>query len=240
VNCGILADHLGNDGEAVEDWQRAIDVDPGQSRAQLYLAQLLEQQGQPQAAARHYRTYLQLAAAHPAEHRDDTKSLLALHIKVADADAAGNRAGDARSEYLSAIRLARHMDDAALESLALAHLAELQEKSGEPSDAAQSYQRALALDAALADPRSAAADWLNYGQFLRRHGQPEELVFACVLHAQELLGAIPGDELSAVAQARAESEARLGRTAVAKIRASQNIALQAAISLPPEAFSARN
>jgi Tfp pilus assembly protein PilF len=240
VNCGILADQLGNDGEAVEDWQRAIDVDPGQSRAQLYLAQLLEQQGQPQAAARHYRTYLQLAAAHPAEHRDDTKSLLALHIKVADADAAGNRAGDARSEYLSAIRLARHMDDAALESLALAHLAELQEKSGEPSDAAQSYQRALALDAALADPRSAAADWLNYGQFLRRHGQPEELVFACVLHAQELLGAIPGDELSAVAQARAESEARLGRTAVAKIRASQNIALQAAISLPPEAFSARN
>ncbi|MGA2812791.1 MAG: tetratricopeptide repeat protein [Candidatus Acidiferrum sp.] len=237
VNSGILAHQLGNDGEAVDDWQRAIDVDAAQSRAQLYLAELLEQQGQVQAAARHYRAYLQLAAAVPAENRDGTKSRLALYIKVADADATGNRAEDAQREYRAAIHMAEQSGDAELESLALAHLAELQDKSVETGDAAESYQHALALDASLADARSAAADWLNYGQFLRRHGQPEEFVFACLLHAQELLGGIPGEELSAVAQERAKSEERLGRGGAARIRANEAGELQKASSLPAAAFS---
>jgi Tfp pilus assembly protein PilF len=240
VNSGILAHQLGNDGEAADDWERAIDVDAAQSHAQLYLAELLEQQGQPQAAARHYRAYLQLAAAVPQEDRDGTKSRLALYIKVADADATGNRAEDAQREYLAAIHMAQQSGDGELQSLALVHLAELQEQSAETGDAAQSYQHALALDASLADPRSAAADWLNYGQFLRRHGQPEELVFACMLHAQEVLSTVPGDELSAVAQARAESEERLGHSAAAKIRATLDAVLQKASSLPLAAFSALN
>jgi tetratricopeptide (TPR) repeat protein len=237
VNGGILAQQLGRDGEAADDWQRAIDVDPAQSRAQLYLAQLLEQQGQPQAAARHYRAYLQLAADQPEEGSEAAKSRLALYIKVADADAAGNRPEDAQREYLAAIQRAQQSGDGSLESLALAHFAELQEKLNLPDDAAHSYQRALALDASLADSRSAAADWLNYAQFLRRRGQPEELVFACLLHAQELLSAIPGEELSAVAQARADSEARLGPAAAAKIRATEAVALQKSLSVPPKTLS---
>jgi hypothetical protein len=78
---------------------------------------------------------------------------------------------------------------------------------------------------------------LNYAQFLRRRGQPEELVFACLLHAQELLSAIPGEELSAVAQARADSEARLGPAAAAKIRATEAVALQKSLSVPPKTLS---
>jgi tetratricopeptide (TPR) repeat protein len=35
VDCGMLAHRLGHDGEAVDNWQRAIDVDPAQSNAQL-------------------------------------------------------------------------------------------------------------------------------------------------------------------------------------------------------------
>jgi len=232
VNCGILAHQLGNDGEAVDDWQRAIDADAAQSHAQLYLAELLEQQGEVQAAARHYRAYLQLTAAQPEENRESTKTRLALYLKVADADAAGNRPQDAQSEYLAAIHMAQQSGDGELQSLALVHLAELQEKSGTPGAAAQSYRQALALDASLADPRSAAADWLNYGQFLRRHGQPEELVFACLLHAQDLLSTTPGDELSAVAQARGESEERLGRAVATKIRSDINLELQKVLSLP--------
>ena len=237
VNGGILARQLGLDQEAADDWQRAIAVDAAQSHAQLYLAELLEQQGQQQAAARHYRAYLELAAAHPEDNPENSKTRLALYIKVADADATGNRADDAQREYLAASRMAEQAGDGELQSLALVHLAELQEKSGATSDAAQSYQHSLALDASLADPRSAAVDWLNYGNFLRRHGQPEELVFACLLHAQELLSAIPGDELAAVAQARTESEARLGRAAAVKVRASENDALRRALSLDPAALS---
>jgi Tfp pilus assembly protein PilF len=230
VNTGILAHQLGHDGEAADVWQRAIAVDAAQSHAQLYLAQLLELQGEAQAAARHYRAYLQLVADQPDRTRDDTKSLLALYIKVADADASGNRLEDATREYRAAIQMSVQSGDGSLESLALAHLAELQEKSAQPGDAAHSYQQALTLDATLADPRSAAVDWVNYGQFLRRQGQPEELVFACLLHAQQLLSTIPGDELLAVSQARAESEKRVGAAAAAKIRSNLNSELQSALS----------
>ncbi len=238
VNGGILAHQLGNDGEAADDWQRAIDVDATQLPAQLYLAQLLEQQGQPQSAARHYRAYLQLAATQPTDTRESTKSLLPLYIKVADADATGHRPEDAQREYQVAIRMAQQSGETALQSLALAHLADAQEKSGQSAAAANSYQSALALDASLADPRSSAVDWLNYGQFLRRHGQSEEFVFVCLLHAQQLLSTTPGDELSAVAQAREESEARLGRSGAAEIRAAPDATLRKALSLSPGTASA--
>ncbi len=239
VNTGLLAHQLGHDAEAADDWQRAVTADPQQSRAHLYLAEFFDQQQQPQAAARHYRAYLQLLAAQqssrtsplgPSELRSDVSSQLAIQIKIADADAAGNRAKEAQEEYLAAAQQAQGSGDPALESLALVHLADLQEKNGQPGDAAQSYQRALVLDASLTDPRSAATDWLNYGQFLRRQGQPEELIFACFLHAEELLAATPGDVRAAVTQARSASEVRLGRSSAARIRSALNVELQKALA----------
>jgi tetratricopeptide (TPR) repeat protein len=248
VNSGLLAHQLGQDSEAVDDWQRAVTVDPQQSRAHLYLAEFFDQQGQTQAAARHYRAYLQLAAqpspasspgtslADSGEHLNDGQSQLPIQIKIADADAAGNRVKEAQEEYFVVLQQSQISGDAPLQSLALVHLAELQEKEGQPGEAAKSYQRALALDASLADPRSAAADWLNYGQFLRRHGQPEDLVFACLLRAEELLTTTPGDVLAAVTQARSASETRLGSAAATKIRSNLNPQLQKALSLPTAAF----
>jgi len=38
VNFGLLAARLGHSDEAIESWERAIDVDPSQQNAQLYLA----------------------------------------------------------------------------------------------------------------------------------------------------------------------------------------------------------
>lgn len=101
-----------------------------------------------------------------------------------------------------------------MQSLALVHLADLQERQADSAGAAQSYQHALQLDAGLADPRSAASDWFNYAQFLRKQKQPERYVFACLLHAESNLQNTPGDELTVVIQARKESEARLGKESV--------------------------
>jgi Tfp pilus assembly protein PilF len=136
-------------------------------------------------------------------------------IKVADADAAVNHAAEAMQGYRAAVQFAEKSGDKTLESLALVHLAELQENQGDPAAAAQSYQRALTLDASLSDPRSAASDWVNYGQFLRHQGKPERFVYACFLRAEELLRTSPATELSVVTNARAEAEARLGREAAA-------------------------
>jgi Tfp pilus assembly protein PilF len=215
VNYGMLAHRLGHDGEAVDNWQRAVDVDPAQFNAQLYLAQILDQQGELQAAARHYRSYLEIIAARQQKNPADVGPVLAAFIKVADADAAIHHWSGASKGYIAAAAFADQAGEQALESLALVHLADLQEKQSDFHASAQSYQRALQLDARLSDARSAASDWFNYAQFLHKQQQPERYVFACLVHAENVLQSAPGDELTVIAQARKESEARLGRRAAA-------------------------
>jgi tetratricopeptide (TPR) repeat protein len=224
VNLGLLEQRQGHAEEAIDSWQHAIEVDPGQTNAQIYLAQALEARGEPQAAARHYRAYLQLVAAHRDEHRDEAATVIAALIKVADADAASSQQADALKGYNAAIQFAETANAKQLVTLALVHLADLQEKRENIEAAATAYQQALAIDASLSDPLSAASDWFNYGQFLKRQHQPERLVFACFLHAEGFVNAKPGAELSAIAQARAESEARLGREAATVRRSSGAVA----------------
>jgi len=217
VNYGMLAHRLGHEGEAVDNWQRAVSVDPRQSNAQLYLAQTLEQQGEAQAAARHYRSYLEVIAARQQKNPGDLGPVLAALVKVADADAAVNHFSDASKGYTAAAGFADKAGEKALESLALVHLADAEEKQGDIRGAAQSYQRALRLDTEVSDGRSAAADWFNYAQFLHRQQQPERYVFASLWHAENTLKKTPGEELTAITQARKESEARLGKQA-ARVR----------------------
>jgi len=236
VNAGLLAARLGHPEEAMDHWRRAVDLDPGQANAQLYLGDALSTRGEQQAAARHYRAYLQAVAAHPEEHGSDRRSMLGALIKVADADARGHRPADAALGYDSAAALASQEGEPMLESLALVHHAAFSESEGNPQLAAQLFQRALAIDAGLADAQDVAADWAGYGQFLRRHDQPERLAFACMLHAEDLLRNSPGDEQKAVTQLRAASEARLGREAAAA-RSHQEGALKEAAGLPPATFT---
>jgi Tfp pilus assembly protein PilF len=227
VNYGMLAHRLGHDGEAVDSWQRAITVDPAQSNSQLYLAQTLDQQGELQAAARHYRSYLQIIAARPQKNPADSGPALAALIKVADADAAVLHFGDAIKGYTAAAGFAEQAGEKPLESLALIHLADVQEKQGDIHGAEQSYQHALQLDAGLSDARGAASDWFNYAQFLQRRGQPERYVFACLLHAENALQNSPGEEFTVVSQARKDSEARLGQNAAAVRRKLEETVMQA-------------
>jgi tetratricopeptide (TPR) repeat protein len=236
VNYGLLAQRRGHSDEAIDSWQRAIAIDPGQANAQIHLAQALDRRGEAQAAARHYRAYLQIVAAHRDEHRSETATVIAALIKVADADAAANHQNEALWGYHAAIQFAEKANDKALQSLALVHLADLQEKRQGIVAAAAAYQRALAIDATLSDPVSAGSDWFNYGQFLRRQHQPERLVFASLLRAEETVNSSPGAELTTIAQARAESEARLGREAAAVRRSSAAVAKEA-LDLPASSFS---
>jgi len=236
VNHGLLAQRLGRAEEAVDSWQRTIEIDPGQAQPQLYLAQTLEQRGEMQAAARHYRAYLQIIAAHQQEHRRETTTVIATLIKVADADAAANHSNDALTGYNAAIHFAQQADNQALGSLGLVHRADVEEKLGNAGAAARDYQQALKIDASVSDPLSSATDWLNYGEFLHRQHQPERFVFVCFLHAEELLRATPGDALKAISDARSESEARLGSQASA-IRRSLEPFLKNALDLPASSFS---
>ena len=230
VNCGLLALRLGHEAEAVDSWQRAVDVDPADSHAQLYLAQAREQEGEAAVAARHYRSYLELVARQPDQHRGENSTVLSALIKVADADAAAGQSKAALQGYSAAAQFAERSGEASFESLARAHAAEVLERIGSTAGAMRSYQASLKLDEQTGDARAAAIDWLNYGQFLRRQKQPNALVLACLLKAEDLVRATPGKELTAITRERQAAEERLGNQS-AKVRSNLAQLLEKAASL---------
>jgi tetratricopeptide (TPR) repeat protein len=236
VDAGLLAQRLGHPEEAVDDWNRALDLDPSQTNAQLYLGDALSARGEEQAAARHYRAYLKLASEHPEQHANESHQELGAIIKVADAYARANHPAEAAIGYDAAVPFAEKEHDIAMESMALIHHAELEEDQGRPQRAAEYFQKVLAVDAAFNDAPSVAADWAEYGQFLRRHGQPEQFVYACFLHAEELLHASSGPEQETITKLRAQSEARLGGAAAAAVRKQREAILKQAAGLPVAAF----
>ena len=236
VNYGLLAQRLGHSEEAADSWQRAVDIDPLQTNAQLYLAQALEKQGEVQAAARHYRAYLQVVGLHPNEHLGEGPAAISALLKVADADADAQRPQQALVGYQAAARFAQKLDNVSLQSLAIVRTAEILERTGEFAAAAQSFQDAVTLDETRGEPRAAASDWFNFAQFLRRQNQSERLVFACFYRAEDLMSTTPGEQLSAIVKARQESAARLGPAANA-LPAQLSKLLSDALSLPPAAFA---
>jgi tetratricopeptide (TPR) repeat protein len=238
INYGILAGRLGHPDIAMDSWQHALAIDPMQANAQLYLAQFLQKRGETQAAARHYHAYLQIVSKHLDQHRSEGPAVVSALINVADADADAHHDQEALKSYQTAAQFAQKLGDASLQSLALAHAAEVQEKRGDFAGALTSFQQALSLDDKADDARSSATDWFNYAQFLRRRGQPVRLVYACLLKSGDLLSTTPGEELTAISKAQGESAARLGAAAAQTVRANfASIASQAA-SLPPSALAA--
>ena len=136
-------------------------------------------------------------------------------MQFADDEARINQSAAALTQYDLAIAQAQQAGDAKLESLALVHRADLQARNSDAAAAAQSYQRALVLDAKNGDTPAAALDWFNYGQFLRRQNAPDDLVYASLLHAENLLSGAAGSELATVQTARRQLESKMGAKAAA-------------------------
>jgi len=214
VNYGLLAARLGNPDQAIDSWQKAVDVNPNETNAHMYLAEAFDQRGEPASAARHWEIYLRLALSQPENSPAIAKEqIISATIQLADDESAINRSDAALARYQSAIALAQNANSPKLESLALAHLADLQDKRNDAAAAAQSYQRGLVLDAKAGDPLGEGSDWFNYGQFLRRHQMPKDLAYACFLRAENLLAATDPAQLQAVEAARRELEIQLGKKA---------------------------
>jgi tetratricopeptide (TPR) repeat protein len=235
VNYGLLAARLGHPEEAMDSWQKAADLNPNQANARLYLAEGFDQRGEPASAVRHWKEFLQLTAAHPDDPSARATEPVKAAIQLADDETRLNETTAALADYKSAGTFAERAGDAKLESVALAHLADLQEKKGDAKAAAESYQRGLSLDAKGGDQHSEAIDWFNYGQFLRRHGLPDELAYACLLRAENLLSASGGPELETVRTMRRQVETRLGKKATAAQKDAPTLLARAA-ALPSGSF----
>jgi hypothetical protein len=91
----------------------------------------------------------------------------------------------------------------------------------------------LALDASNGDASAEALDWFNYGQFLRRLKAPDELLYACFLHAQNLLDGSAGSDLGTVQTARRQLESKMGAKAAAAAQGSLPELLQRAANFAP-------
>jgi tetratricopeptide (TPR) repeat protein len=240
TNYGLLAARLGHPEEAMDSWQKSVDINANQPNAHLYLAQAFDQRGQSAAAARHWNLFLQFATvANPQKAPDapifTQQQILAATVQFADDEARINQSAAALTQYDLAIAQAQRAGDAKLESLALVHRADVQAKKGDAAAAAQSYQRGLALDAKSGDTPAEALDWFNYGQFLRRQNAPDELVYASFLHAEDLLNGTAGSELATVQTTRRQVESKLGAKAAAVEQGSLPALLQRAANFAPAA-----
>ncbi len=238
TNYGLLAARLGHPEEALDSWQKSVDVNPDQPNTHLYLAQAFDQRGEPAAAARHWGLFLQFAAVANPQSAPDApvftqQQLLAATVQFADDEARINNSAAALARYDSVIAQTQQAGDGKLESLALAHRADLQARNGDGAAAAQSYQRGLALDDQSGDARAAALDWFNYGQFLRSQNAPDELAYASLLHAENLLNGAPGSELATVETARRQVESKMGAKAAAIAQKNLPAQLQRAANFAP-------
>ena len=235
VNYGLLAAKLGHPPEeAIDAWQKAIAADPNQVNAHLYLAEAEDHTGEFASAVPEWRSYFELTAAGPVSPAI-TQQRIAAAIQMADDETRLNEPNAALTDYSSAVSLAEAGRDSKLESVALSHLADAQEKAGNAPAAAASHQRGLALDATADDFQGEAFDWFNYGQFLHRHALPDDLAYACLLRAQDLLASHGSQELKTVEAARREMESHLGKNA-GEVHKDLPKLLASAASLPASSF----
>jgi len=101
INYGLLAARLGHPEEAIDSWQKAVEINPDEVRAQLYLGGAYDAKGEAASAARHWNAFISFETTHP---NDSTISreqipLAAIHLADDEARLAQNLA--ARTQYES-------------------------------------------------------------------------------------------------------------------------------------------
>lgn len=227
VNHGILAEQLGHSEEALASWNQALRLEPSQWRAHLYLADELDREGKAEAAIPHYVIFLDKAAQLP--NPPPAAELVATVLRLAECQVQANRADQADNTYDLALRLASQSGEKKLESFSSISKAELEAMRGKTPEALRLYQHALRLDSTLSDKRSEAADWYNYGLFLRDSGFPTRLVYACLVHSESLMEPFKDSpEFPPIVRVREEVEKKLGGGA-AQLRRNPNPALDEAL-----------
>ena len=123
VNAGVLAYRLGHQSSAEQWWRKALEQDSSQLQVHGYLAGLLEARGDIASALSHYRTYLELVAAAPADRRPPPEAIVPVVIKFGDALAHEGERDAARAQFDLAIRMAQQTRLTAVEALARERLA---------------------------------------------------------------------------------------------------------------------
>jgi tetratricopeptide (TPR) repeat protein len=231
VDRGLLALQRGHSDQALASWNQALAVDPDQSLVHLYLADELDREGKAQAAASHYKGFLEKLARQPAKDRPTPDRVIAIVLRMADCQARSAQTELAVQSYRLAEKLAVQTGQAKLESLADVNEAELQSKTGKLDDALRLYQRALQLDQSASDNSASAQDWLAYGRFLDDMGFPARLAYAAVVRAETLTKSLPNSSPpESLVAARKQMEKKLGAQA-AQIRRDPEPALQEALAL---------
>ena len=151
VNYGLLSAKFQHPEAAIDSWNKAIELDPNQPNAHLYLARAYDASGSYASAARHWKAYLDSASPQNGNPAAATAETIAGTVQLGDDQAQLNETSAARKSYAIALEMAQQANLPKLESLALVHLADAQEKSGDLAAALKSYQRALSLDATAGD-----------------------------------------------------------------------------------------
>jgi len=228
VDRGLLAMRLGQPDQAVESWNRAIAVDPGQMLAHLYLGNELDHEGKPQAAAGHYRVFLSAVAKQPAAKRPQPEKVIAIALRMADCQARASEKALAIQSYELAATIASQTKQTKLESIADVNEAALEADAGKLGQALQLYQHALQLDESIDDRTSSAEDWLAYGRFLDNAGFPARLAYACLMKSGKLQDALPdASQREFLADASKRVGSRVGPEAGAIRRDPDPVAKQA-------------
>ncbi len=230
VDQGILALRLGHADEAVQRWNHALAVDPNQTAAHLYLADELDRENKPQAAASHYNSFLQKIAAQKTD-RPPADKVIAIVLRMADCQARSSQTELAIKSYQLAEKLAAQTRLAKLESLADVSEAELEARNGKLDAALELYQNALRLDDSVADTSASAEDWFAYGHFLDTAGFEPRLAYACLLKSESTRHSQPAGEIPrSLTAERQQIEKNMGTTAAA-IRRNPDPLLQRALVL---------
>jgi len=233
---GVLAAELGHTDEAKDAWERALTADPSEIYAHMYLASLFDQRHDYKTAVQHWYAFLQLAANRQGVDPIAPDEEIPALVQLSDDEERLNETDAAMTGYRSAAALAERVGSFKVQSLTLVHLAAAQEKAGDAKGAADSYQKALAADAKSNDAASAASDWFDYGQFLERHGKPDDLAYACVLESADLLKRTGNPALDAVVTERNTLETRLGPVGAARAQKDEASLTATAAHLAPSSF----
>jgi tetratricopeptide (TPR) repeat protein len=231
VDRGLLAMKLGHADEAVADWDQAITADPNQVNAHFYLATELDREDKAQAAAAHYRSYLEKVAQGRPEDRPAPEQVIAIILRMADCQTRSSQTDRAVRSYQLAEKLAAQTGQAKLASVADVDEAALQAKAGHFHDTLLLYQHALKLDDAIRDASASAQDWFTYGRFLDGAGFSPRLAYACLVKSEKITQSMPNAAVpDSLMAAEKQLEKRLGATAAA-VRRDLEPALNEALAL---------